>query len=50
VLHEMAAFRDPLYREVADLTIDTDLYTPAEATAHAVVRLAALWQISELPA
>lgn len=50
VLHAMAAFRDPLYREVADLIIDTDLYSPAEATAHAVIRLAALWQIPELPA
>ncbi len=50
VLHDMAALRDPLYAEVADLTIDTDLYTPADATAHLVVRLAAQWQISELPA
>lgn len=50
VLQEMAAFRDPLYHQVADMIVDTDLYSPAEATAHAVVRLAALWQISELPA
>lgn len=47
VLHEMAAQRDPLYREVADLAIDTDLHSPAEATAHLVVRLAAQWRISE---
>lgn len=50
VLQEMAAFREPLYRQVADLIVDTDSCTPAETTAHAVVRLAALWQISELPA
>ncbi|MGH8053415.1 MAG: shikimate kinase [Stenotrophomonas sp.] len=50
VLHAMAALRDPLYRSVADLTIDTDLYSPAEATAQLVVRLAAQWQIPDLPA
>ena len=49
VLHAMAELRDPLYREVADLTIDTDLYSPADATAQLVVRLAAQWQISESP-
>lgn len=47
VLNEMALRRDPLYREVADLTVDTDLFTPAEATAHLVVRLATLWQTTE---
>lgn len=50
VLQQMATLRDPLYRELADLTIDTDLYSPAEATAQLVIRLAAQWQISELPA
>lgn len=50
VLHEMAALRDPLYRELADLTLDTDLYTPAEATAQLVLRLAAQWQRQETPA
>ncbi len=44
VLHAMAALRDPLYRGLADLTLDTDLYTPAEATAQLVLRLAAQWQ------
>ncbi|MEG2803454.1 shikimate kinase [Stenotrophomonas sp.] len=44
VLHEMAALRDPLYRDLADLTLDTDLYTPADATAQLVLRLAAQWQ------
>ncbi len=50
VLEQMAALRDPLYRALADLTIDTDLYSPAEATAQLVVRLASQWQISELSA
>jgi shikimate kinase len=50
VLEQMATLRDPLYREVADLTIDTDLYSPAEATAQLVIRLATQWQYSELPA
>ena len=44
VLEAMATLRDPLYREVADLVVDTDPYSPAEATAHLVVRLAAQWQ------
>jgi shikimate kinase len=47
VLHEMAAARDPLYQGLADLTLDTDLYTPAEATAQLVLRLAAQWQRQE---
>jgi len=47
VLADMAALRDPLYRDLADLIIDTDLYTSAEATAQLVVRLASQWQISE---
>lgn len=49
VLHEMAAARDPLYQSLADLTLDTDLYTPAEATAQLVLRLAAQWQRQETP-
>lgn len=44
VLHDMARARDPLYRELADLTLDTDLYTPGEATAQLVLRLATHWQ------
>ncbi len=47
VLHAMAELRDPLYREVADLTIDTDLYSPADTTAQLVMRIAAQWQIPE---
>ena len=50
VLHAMAALRDPLYRALADLTLDTDLYTPADATAQLVLRLAAQWQRQETPA
>ncbi len=50
LLHDMAALRDPLYREVADLVIDTDPYSPAEATAQLVVRLAAQWQNPDFPA
>ena len=44
VLHDMALARDPLYQELADLTLDTDLYTPGEATAQLVLRLATHWQ------
>ncbi len=47
VLQEMARLRDPLYREIADLAVDTDQFTPVEATAHVVVRLAAQWRITE---
>lgn len=49
VLQEMAALRDPLYQALADLTLDTDLYTPAEATAQLVLRLATQWQRLDLP-
>lgn len=44
VLHALAVARDPLYRELADLSLDTDHLSPAEATAHLVTRLAAAWQ------
>lgn len=44
VLHDMARARDPLYQALADLTLDTDLYTPGEATAQLVLRLATHWQ------
>ncbi|MCL7713459.1 shikimate kinase [Stenotrophomonas mori] len=49
-LHAMAALRDPLYGEVADLIVDTDPYPPTEATAQLVVRLAAQWRNPECPA
>jgi shikimate kinase len=35
---------------VADLTFNTDTCTPTEATAQLVLRLAAQWQMTELPA
>lgn len=50
VLREMATLRDPLYRDVADLIVDTDAHSPAEATAQLVVRLAAQWQNPEFSA
>ena len=48
VLHDLAAQRDPLYRELADLTLDTDPYTAADATAQLVVKLATQWQRQDL--
>ncbi|AAY48338.1 shikimate kinase [Xanthomonas campestris pv. campestris str. 8004] len=50
VLHGMAALRTPLYQEVADLTLETDHLSPAEATAQLVLRLAAQWRMSSTPA
>lgn len=49
VLLDMAAVRDPLYQSLADLTLDTDLYTPADATAQLVLRLASQWQRLDIP-
>jgi len=43
VLHDLALLREPLYREVADLTLDTDHLSPGDATAQLVTRLAAAW-------
>ena len=50
VLSTLAAHRDPLYRQLADLSLDTDAHTAADATAHLVVRLAQQWQRQDLPA
>ncbi|MCG8276122.1 shikimate kinase [Stenotrophomonas sp. NLF4-10] len=50
VLRDMAALRDPLYRKVADLILDTDAHSPVEATAQLVVRVAAQWQNPEFSA
>lgn len=50
ILHDLAMQRDPLYRQLADLTLDTDLHTAAEATSQLVVKLAARWQRQDLPA
>ncbi|HBK47390.1 MAG TPA: shikimate kinase [Xanthomonadaceae bacterium] len=44
VLHALARQRDPLYREVADIILDTDTLSPGDATAQLVLRLAARWQ------
>ncbi|MFT4248954.1 MAG: shikimate kinase [Pseudomonas sp.] len=49
VLDELARLRTPLYREVADLVLDTDRLSPGEATAQLVLRLAARWQAQDAP-
>lgn len=49
VLRELARLRAPLYREVADLVLDTDRLSPGEATAQLVLRLAAQWQPQGAP-
>lgn len=49
VLADMATVRDPLYREIADLILDTDACSSIEATAQLVVRVAAHWQNPEFP-
>lgn len=43
-LHAMAQVRMPLYRELADLSIDTDSLTSADATGQLVLALARSWQ------
>jgi len=50
VLRDLAAFREPLYREVADLVMDTDGLTAAEAASRLALRLAEIWTISEAAA
>lgn len=50
VLIEMARQRDPLYREAADITLDTDHLSPGDATAQLVLQLASRWQISSTTA
>ncbi|MNT12700.1 Shikimate kinase 1 [compost metagenome] len=44
VLQDLAAHRDPLYRDLADVTLDTDPFTAADATAQLVLKLATHWQ------
>lgn len=44
VLARMAAEREPLYRGLAELCLDTDNHVPAEATAQLVLQLATQWQ------
>ena len=50
VLRDMARVRQPLYREVADLVLDTDGCTAAEASARLGTELAAAWQAGEVAA
>jgi shikimate kinase len=50
VLEEMARVRTPLYRQVADLGLDTDDLTPPEATARLCQLLATRWRQQEMPA
>ena len=50
VLHDLAAVRDPLYHALADISLDTDPYTAADATAQLVLKLAAQWQRQDLTA
>lgn len=49
VLTRMAITRDPLYRQLAQLCLDTDRFIPAEGTAQLVLQLAANWQQLTLP-
>lgn len=44
-LREMAALREPLYREVADLVMDTDGLTAADAAMHLGTQLAQRWNL-----
>ena len=43
VLRELARAREPLYREVADLVMDTDGLTAAEAATRLGLQLATRW-------
>ena len=43
VLRELARVREPLYREVADLVMDTDGLTAADASARLCLQLAERW-------
>jgi shikimate kinase len=47
VLRALAATREPLYLEVADLMLDTDGLSPGAATSTLAQLLAAQWQRSE---
>ena len=43
VLRELARIREPLYREVADLVMDTDGLTAADAATRLCLQLASRW-------
>ncbi|KRG70168.1 shikimate kinase [Pseudoxanthomonas dokdonensis] len=49
VLRDMHQLRQPLYAQVADLSLDTDGLSPAEATARLIHLLAMRWQRQPLP-
>ena len=50
VLRDLARVRDPLYREVADLVLDTDGLTAAEAATRLALQLATRWSIDGVAA
>ena len=45
VLRRMASQREPLYREVADLVMETDGLTAADAATRLALQLAGRWRI-----
>ena len=47
VLRELAITREPLYREVADMMLDTDGLSPGSAAARLAGQLTQAWQRSE---
>ena len=50
VLRELARVREPLYREVADLVLDTDGLTAAEAASRLGLQLADRWSMKGVAA
>ena len=50
VLRDLAATREPLYAEVADLMLDTDGLSPVGATCALAQQLSRYWQRSETTA
>ena len=50
VLRELARLREPLYREVADLVLDTDGLSAAEAASRLGLQLAQHWTIEGVAA
>ena len=49
-LRELARLREPLYREVADLVLDTDGLTAAEAATRLGLTLAQCWSFNGVAA
>lgn len=50
VLRDLALLREPLYREVADLVLDTDGLTAAEAATRLGLQLADRWSMTGVAA